>query len=84
MYMIKCIRNEFCFEYINIYIKNEFFVKIEFFIGKKNFLILYCDKKFENWEKSYLRVLFWYIIFELEIKIMIIGYFYLISSLCVE
>lgn len=37
MYMIKCIRNEFCFEYINIYIKNEFFVKIEFFIGKKIF-----------------------------------------------
>lgn len=35
MHMIKCTRNEFCFEYINTYIKNELFVKIELLTGKK-------------------------------------------------
>lgn len=35
MHMIKWTRNEFCFEYINTYIKNELFVKIELLTGKK-------------------------------------------------
>lgn len=84
MHMIKCTRNEFCFEYINTYKKKRAFCQNRTPYWKKNSLTSYCDKKFENWENSYSRALLWHITSELEIKITITGYSYLTSSLCVE
>lgn len=89
IHMIKCTRNESCFQYNNTYrIKQAFFVKLELLIVKKipwhHIVINNASIRFEKWKKSYLRALLWYITSELEIKITITGYSYLTSSLCVE
>lgn len=90
IHMIKCTRNESCFQYNNTYrIKQAFFVKIELLTVKKkipwhHIVMNNASIRFEKWKKSYLRALLWYITSELEIKITITGYSYLTSSLCVE
>lgn len=53
MHMIKCTRNDFFFVYINTYIKNELFVKIELLTGKKNSLTSYCDKSLKIEKKVF-------------------------------